>query len=308
MTLRRTGLTLLALTFAASIFAGEGEKAKRNPLLLLLKKHKAKQKPKGAEAPEAPVILKRPDEARGPEDAKPDSDKPDPKLERVLDEMEKRRETLKRIESKLTKTRLRPMITPVPDIYAGRMMFETPRLLFMELKGPLKQKPEDQRTTRTIVTKDFAYIWRVEDKEAERFKLPKLDEKKVSERNPLEYGLAASIRNLKRDYFVTLLGEEEVDGRKTFKVRARPRPTLKDPPYVKIVFWVGEGLWIPVRFQQVKSDGEIVDTYTLRDVEINPVWIFTAPFKPPPSSVGLIQHDLAERRKPSPKPEKPATK
>ena len=293
MTLRRAGLTLMALAFALAAFAGEGEKKKPNPLLLLLKQQ---EKRKAARKAEPSVILKGTEATRPKVDEKADSDKPDPKLERVLDEMEKRRKTLKRVESKLDKERLRPLVTNTPDTYKGRMMFETPRLLFMELKGPLKQKPEDQRTTRTIVTKDFAYIWRVEDKEAERFKLPKLDEKKVSERNPLEYGLAASIRNLKRDYFVTLLGEEEVDGRKTFKVRARPRPTLKDPPYVKIVFWVGEGLWIPVRFRQVKSDGEIVDTYTLRDVEINPIWVFTAPFKPPPSSVSLIQHDLAERR------------
>lgn len=269
-------------------------KKSANPLLRLLEMKKGRRPEKPGTRREPPTVrlqggVKEP--KTGPE--KPDSDKPDPKLERILDKMEKARGGINRVEADLVKTRVNRVISDVPDKYVGRLKFQTPRFLMMELKGPFRAKPADQRVTRTIVAERFAYIWRVEDNEAERFKLPGLDEKRVSERNPLEYGLAASIRNLKRDYYLTLLGEEKINGRRTFQVRARPRPTVKDPPYSKLVFWVAEGMWVPLRVRQVKSDGEIVDTYQLSKVKLNPRWLWSNPFKPPPSSVNLIRHDLA---------------
>jgi outer membrane lipoprotein-sorting protein len=285
-----------AAALAAAGLANDDAKTARDPFLEMLLQ--AEKEGKNAPAP-PPALIVEPARKTGTEEAPAetgDPDKPDPKLERVLDRMNAARKKLETLESKLVKTRLAPLISDVADTHTGELKFKSPRLLFMELKGPRHIKPADQRTSRTIVTGRFAYVWRVEDNEAERFKLPDMKDKEVSERNPFEYGLAADVRGLKRDYYLRLLGEERLDGRKTHKIRARPRPRLKDSVYKELVFWVDDKLMIPVQFRQVKSDGQIVDTYRLKDVKVNPWWIFS-PFKAPPSSVNLIQHDLAEPKR-----------
>ncbi|HRU06448.1 MAG TPA: hypothetical protein P5137_11825, partial [Candidatus Brocadiia bacterium] len=66
-------------------------------------------------------------------------------------------------------------------------------------------------------------------------------------------------------------------------------------PCSKIIFWVDNELLIPIQIEQTKSDGEIIDTYTLDEIKLNPWW-WTSPFQPPPSSVNIIRHDLAEEK------------
>ena len=267
----------------------------RDPILeALLKGSRAKR---GGAIGKGPVIILDSGAGKfGKVLEKPDSDKPDPKLARLLERMDEARKKVNKLTCEIVKTRLTPLISDKPDRYTGSLKFRTPRYLWMELKGPARAKKEDQRTTRTIVTKEYAFVWRVEDNEAERFRLPQMEDKKISERNPFEFGLAADLRNLKRGYYLTLLGQEKLDGRKTQKIRARPRPHIKDPPYVRLVFWIDDDQLMPVQFQQVKSQGEIVDTYRLRKLDLKPWWL-VSPFKAPPARVNLIRHDLAKKRK-----------
>ena len=242
----------------------------------------------------ARVRLKRGSAAVRPEDLEPMSDKADAELDAILTRMEAARAKIKSLESELFKRKQVPLFE-IDDEFAGVLRFRMPRFLRMELRGPVprdRRKKPEQRTTITIVNRNYAYIWRKEEREAERFKLPALEEKKFSERNPLEYGLAADIRNLRRDYFLNLRGKETIRGRTTYRLVAGPRPSLKDPRYKRLYFWVDEKTWLTVCFRHVQSDGEVIETYALGKIKLNPSWR-DDPFDPPPRSVHVIRHDLA---------------
>jgi len=291
---------LAALGAAAAMAAGDAPAQPRDPLAgdpvlekLLQKRQEKEAKQKDPE----PATLKPAEAAARQEDEKPLSAEPDAELDRVLDQMEKVRSKFKSLECKLTQRKEVPAFE-IDDEYSGALKFRAPRFLRMELRGPAakgERKPE-QRTTITIVNDEYAFLWRVEDKEAERFKLPAIEEKKFSERNPLEYGLAADVRNLKQDYFLNLRGKETVDGREAHVVVAGPMPHLKNAPYKRLYFWVDAQTWMPIRFRQVKSDGEVIETYTLSGIKLDPFW-WGDPFDRPPRSVKIIAHDLAEPRK-----------
>jgi outer membrane lipoprotein-sorting protein len=212
--------------------------------------------------------------------------------------MEKAREGVQSLECDLIKHKRVPLFE-IDDEFRGALRFRLPRFVRMELKGPVRrggEAKEEPPLTVTVVNDDFAFIWRVADKQAERFRLPAIKDKRFSERNPLEYGLAAPVRNLERDYYLDLRGLEEVEGRPLLKIAAGPRPHVADAPFRRLYFWVDRETWLPVRYRHVKSDGEVIETYTLRNPRFNVAWK-DDPFGPPPRDVQLIAHDLEEPRR-----------
>ena len=289
----------LALSFPAGSAADAGDKddpLAGDPILDGMIRKQKQQETKRKD----PKLVKVKGQGVGAlaEDDEPLSGAPDAKLKSILEQMENVRTKIKSLECGLTKRKQVPLFE-IDDEFRGKLKFRTPRLLRMELKGPVpkKGKPKTaQQTTITIVNEEYAYIWRYEEKEAERFKLPPMKAKKFHERNPLEYGLAADIRNLQRDYFLNLRGEETIVGRRAHKIVAGPKPHLKAPKYKRLYFWIDMKSWLPIRYRQVKSDGEVVETYTLTKIERNPTW-FSNPFKRPPRSVHIIEHDLAEPKR-----------
>lgn len=292
---RTTSLAFaLLLALAASAALGDGEgRTFRDPVLEALLGGKPAD-----ETPEAPdvVVEDAPGANRRPVIGAdiPDSDEPNPELERLLDRMNEARKEIRRVEAKAVRIRLTPLLSAREDKHEGTLRFEAPRLLHLELRGAKHLEPEDQRTRRTIVTERYAYLWHVEENEAERIELPDAGSPDAERGNPFQYGLAADLRNLSEDYFLTLVGQEEVEGKKAHVIRARPRPHLKDARYDQLFFWVDEERLFPVQFRQEQSGGEIIDIYRLSDIELNPRW-WRSPFRPPPRSVNIVVHEAPDR-------------
>ena len=295
-------LALLLALAAARTALPEGEARPgatlRDPVLEALLR--GETPPEVSEAPDAPDVVV--EEGSGPArspflgEGVPDSDEPDPELDRLLERMNEARGGIRRVEAKAVRIRTTPLLSDREDRHEGTFRFEAPRLLHLELRGAMHHAPEDQRTRRSIVTERYAYLWRVEENEAERVELPDAEDASVAGGNPLEDGLAADMGNLKKDYFLTLLGQEAVEGRKTHLLRARPRPHLKDARFDELGFWVDDEHLFPIQFRQVQSRGEIADTYRLSNIRLNPRWR-TNPFRPPPASVNLIVHEVPEARR-----------
>lgn len=292
-------LALLVACLAASAALAEGDERSegrlRDPVLdALLGDTKPDEE---AEGPDA-VVEETPAPLRSPflaEDI-PDTDEPDPDLEQLLERMNEARGDIRRVEAKAERIRTTPLLSSREDVHKGTLQFEAPRLLHLELRGAKHREPEDQRTRRTIVTERYAYLWHVEENEAERVELPDADDPDIEGGNPFQYGLAADMGNLKEDYYLTLIGTEEVGDRKTHVLRARPRPHLNDSRYDELAFWVDDEILLPIQFRQTQSGGEIVDTYRLSDIDLSPRWRRT-PFRSPPRNVNIVIHEAPEARR-----------
>jgi len=209
-------------------------------------------------------------------------------LERLLEKVEAARRKLKRLSAHIEQVRHIEALD-VDEKSTGTIKFAMPRLLRVELK---------HRTTGRrkilVIGKKHGWLYQPELEQVQRFLLKKPEESKTTP-NPFEYGLASDVRDMRKTFDMRLLGEEKVNDRPAHKVELVPKKEHQaECIYDRIIFWIDSRLNLPVKVRQYKSDGEIIETYTLSKIKRNPLFIFS-PFKfKPPRGVEVVDH--AEER------------
>ena len=97
----------------------------------------------------------------------------------------------------------------------------------------------------------------------------------------LALGFGTRVENLKRNYAISLTGEEEVDGRKTAILELTPHSEEVKKQISKIEMWVDESSWLPVqqKFFETGSEDYFMSRYTkvmknlkLGDGKFKPDW------------------------------------
>ena len=237
--------------------------------------------PVPAEKPAVP----EPGKPDAPEPEKHPSPKPPPKpltLDQVLDNMEAARKKLTTYQAQVIKLR-RIEVLEETEKFAGTIRFKMPRLLRLELKE-VKKGSE----TIYIVGETYGWIVRPQRNHAERAKLTEMDSKAESA-NPLEYGLAKDIHELRKAYAIKLLPVEKIS-----KVEALPlelTPKKKQYATGKLTFWIDPKTWLPVQLREYKSNDEIVETHTFSNPVVNKkIKDKVFRFKPP-RDMDVIIHD-----------------
>ncbi len=215
----------------------------------------------------------------------------------VLDNVEEARKKVQRLAADIVQDREVEALE-ITEQFKGAMKFEMPRLLRLELVNT--EDKDDKRVY--VVGKKYAYIYRPKDKRVERFLLANVSRKGEKSDNPFEYGLALDIRELRAKYTFKQGKDAKVGERDAAVLMMTPR---KDIPastnYARIDIWIDRALWLPCRIVQHKSDGEIIETFTLSNIKINPKWsgfIFREkPFEfSTPRGVDLIIHEKSPTR------------
>ncbi len=205
----------------------------------------------------------------------------------LLDHMEATRKELKTFKADVTKTRFVAALDETQED-AGRIEFKTPRLLRLDLTNARTKKE-----TIIFVGKEYAWLYRVTDKQAERSRLVDLGEAdKKKSGNPLEYGLARDIHGLLDAYNIRLLPDEKIGGVETTPMELTP----KQGTYAegKVIFWVSAVNWLPVQLREYKSDDEIVETHTFTNIQTN-VLLSDKLFEfTPDKTVDVILHDAVQ--------------
>lgn len=205
----------------------------------------------------------------------------------LLDHMEAARKELKTFKADVAKTRFVAALDETEQ-NAGQIEFKTPRLLRLSLTNARTKKE-----TIIFVGKEYAWLYRVQDKQAERSKLADLGETdKKKSGNPLEYGLARDIHGLLDAYNIKLLPVEKVAEVETTPMELTP----KQGTYAegKVIFWISMTNWLPVQLREYKSDDEIVETHTFTNIQTNvslsdKLFEFT-----PDKAVDVILHDAVQ--------------
>jgi len=198
-------------------------------------------------------------------------------LDKLLANMEAARQQLaeskhKTFRAKITKTHHVVYIDDT-ETYTGKLEFKMPRLLRLSLK---RDGTDDE--TVAIVGEKYGWLYDTEKKDGTRMTLPPVEEQKKSA-NPLEYGLAKSIHGLRDAYLLQMQAPEKAGDVEAIPLVLTPRggETYDEG---KTIFWIDPKTWLPVQVRQYLSNNEIVDTYTLTDVEMN-VKIKDSVFEPP---------------------------
>ncbi len=83
------------------------------------------------------------------------------------------------------------------------------------------------------------------------------------------FDIEYNVEKIKENYDVTLLDDISTEEGTLFHIELIPKETF-DSDYSRTLLWIKEGLWLPVQFQLFESDGEIVNTFELSNIRINP--------------------------------------
>ena len=233
----------------------------------------------------------------------PEEQKPPPKekltVDIVLDRMEAARKKLKTFRATLTKLTTVAVID-LTEKSEGTMHFKMPRLFRMALKDvpdkKAKKPKKEPRQIIYIVGKVYGWIYRPKcgDKpgQAERARLRRMTDSSKSA-NPLEYGLAKDMHELRKAYRMKLLPEAKIGKADTVPLELTPIKARK-LDVGKMIFWIDKKGWMPAQIRLYKSNNETIETYTFLKMEVN-VKISDKLFEfEPPDDVEVMIHDAAE--------------
>lgn len=181
-------------------------------------------------------------------------------VDQLLDNMEKVRLKLKSFKADVDKLRVVEALGD-EEKFKGTIQFRMPRLLRLELKNV-----DNARETIYIVGTKYGWIYRPQAKQAEQAELKDIGDQKKSN-NPLEYGLARDLRELKDAYALKLLPEEKVGETRALPLEMTPLPGKSQAG--KMIFWIDPATWLPVQIREFKSNNEIIETHTFTKMQVN---------------------------------------
>jgi outer membrane lipoprotein-sorting protein len=82
-------------------------------------------------------------------------------------------------------------------------------------------------------------------------------------------GYEYSTDKARENYDIILLEDISTEEEALYHIELTPKDIF-DSEYDRILLWVREGLWLPVQYQMFESDGEIINTIELSNIQINP--------------------------------------
>jgi outer membrane lipoprotein-sorting protein len=120
------------------------------------------------------------------------------------------------------------------------------------------QKPDPRTILRTG---DSLYIFTPKINRVEEYNIGK---HRAYADQYLALGFGTKGESLKKNYVVTLIGEEDFDGRKTVVLELTPRSDQARSQIARIRMWIDEASWLPVqqKFFETSTDDYFLSHYT----------------------------------------------
>ncbi|MBI4456522.1 MAG: outer membrane lipoprotein carrier protein LolA [Acidobacteria bacterium] len=85
----------------------------------------------------------------------------------------------------------------------------------------------------------------------------------------LVLGFGSSSRSLSDTYNIRLLGEEKIDGKRTYMLELLPKSEKVAAYFSQIVLWVAELVWLPIQQKLIEPNGDY-QLITFSDLRLNP--------------------------------------
>ncbi|MDR7667330.1 outer membrane lipoprotein-sorting protein [Methanosarcina sp. Z-7115] len=140
----------------------------------------------------------------------------------------------------------------------SKTMFKKPNMIKSIVTEPGKEN-------QTIIVSDGKTLWSYTP---DTNTVTKIKISKASELTKNDY--TNIIDNFLNDTNVTVLGVENVDGRKTYLLETTPKENDGDYELIyKTKIWVDQETWMPLRYETYNGDGNLTMKLEIRDLKVN---------------------------------------
>ncbi|WP_245860052.1 LolA family protein [Methanosarcina spelaei] len=150
--------------------------------------------------------------------------------------------------------------------YMGGKLEESESNIMIKKPNMFKEiitEPGKENKTISISDGEIAWSYTPDTNTVTKIKLPKASE-------PTRNDYINIINEFLNDTNVTVLGVENVDGRKTYLLETTPKE--KDGDYeliYKTKIWIDQETWMPLRYETYNGDGNLTIKVEIRDLKVN---------------------------------------
>src|SRR2546428_1375813 len=116
-----------------------------------------------------------------------------------------------------------------------------------------------------IIDKGEVIFYEPRIKQARKYQLGKNKDKAEF----LVLGFGSTSSSMTEAYNIRLLGEEKVDGKKTYMLELRPKSEKVAAYFAQIILWVADQVWLPVQQRLVEPNGDYL-LIQFSDLKLNP--------------------------------------
>ncbi len=179
-------------------------------------------------------------------------------LDDILEKVEEVNVRLKTMEADIKYTRVISLLDS-EEISHGSLQYKKPKKLNLNFFPP--------RNEINVLDGSYVWIYHIKEKQVEKYEMSS-DMDSPQGMDIFDLGYEYSTEKAKECYDITLIDEISTEEGTLYHIELIPRDTF-DAEYERTLLWVREGLWLPVQYQLFESDGEIINTIELTNIQIN---------------------------------------
>ena len=146
------------------------------------------------------------------------------------------------------------------EVSLGYLQYKKPKKLNLNFFPP--------RNEINVIDGTYIWIYHMKEKQVEKYQIGN-DMDTPQGMDIFDLGYEYTTEKAKENYSITLLEDISTEEEALYHIELIPKDTF-DSEYDRILLWVREGLWLPVQYQMFESDGEIINTIELSNIQINP--------------------------------------
>jgi outer membrane lipoprotein-sorting protein len=180
-------------------------------------------------------------------------------LDEILNRVEEANARLKTMAADIKYSRVISLLDS-EEVSNGELKYKKPKKINLNFFPP--------RNEINVIDGSYVWIYHPEERQVEKYKMNS-DMGAPQGMDIFDLGYENNIEKIKENYDVTLLDDIPTEEGTLFHIELIPKESF-DSDYSRVLLWIKEGLWLPVQFQLFESEGEIVNTIELSNININP--------------------------------------
>ncbi len=180
-------------------------------------------------------------------------------LDEILEKVENANSRLKTMDADIKYSRVITLLDS-EDVSTGYLQYKKPKMLNINFFPP--------RNEINVIDGTYIWVYHLNEKQVEKYEMSS-DMDSPQGMDIFDLGYEYTTDNVKKNYSITLLDDISTEEEALYHIELIPKDTF-DSEYDRIMIWIREGLWLPVQYQMFESDGEIVNTIELSNIQTNP--------------------------------------
>ncbi len=180
-------------------------------------------------------------------------------LDKILEKVEDANSRLKTMDADIKYSRVISLLDS-EEVSLGYLQYKKPKQLNLNFFPP--------RNEINVIDGTYIWIYHLDEKQVEKYDISS-DMDSPQGMDIFDLGYEYTTEKARKNYSITLLEDISTEEEALYHIELIPKNTF-DSEYDRILLWVREGLWLPVQYKMFESDGEIINTIELSNIQINP--------------------------------------